>query len=97
MTAQTSIFALLDELRNTTASIYFVPDIFLFELIQANISNINGIPIIAICDTPFSGPYGMVKRLSDVLLSLFFLFIMSPVLLFIALGVKFACKRAGVI
>ena len=26
---------LLDELRDTTASIYFVPDIFVFDLIQA--------------------------------------------------------------
>ena len=38
LSAQPRILALLDELRDTTASIYFVPDIVSFDLIQANIS-----------------------------------------------------------
>ena len=50
---------LLDELRDTTASIYYVPDIFVFDLIQARTGAINGIPVVAMCETPF---YGYPRR-----------------------------------
>ncbi len=88
MTAQPRIQSLLEELHDTTASIYFIPDIFLFDLIQANISTIRGIPVIAICETPFTGINGLSKRLSDILISLMILLLVSPILLLIALGVK---------
>ena len=39
---------LLDELRDTTASIYFAPDIFVYDLIQARIDHINGVPVVAV-------------------------------------------------
>ncbi len=52
----------LDELRDTTASIYFVPDIFVMDLIQSRTAEISGIPIVAMCETPFQGTRGLVKR-----------------------------------
>ena len=57
---------LLDELRDTTASIYFVPDVFMFDLIQARVDRITGIPMVAICETPFYGFRKLVKRISDI-------------------------------
>jgi putative colanic acid biosynthesis UDP-glucose lipid carrier transferase len=53
---------LLDEFRDTTASIYFVPNIFAFDLVQARCDEINGMPILSVCDTPF---YGMTAAVSD--------------------------------
>jgi putative colanic acid biosysnthesis UDP-glucose lipid carrier transferase len=88
MTDQPRIMFLLDELRDTTVSIYFVPDVFLYDLIQANISAIQEIPIVAVCETPFAGVNGFVKRLSDVILSVLILILISPLLLLISLGVK---------
>lgn len=88
MSAQPRILALLDELRDTTASIYFVPDILSFNLIQANISTINGIPIVAVCESPFVGINSKIKRISDVALSLFILLLIAPLMLLIAIGVK---------
>ncbi|MDD5277465.1 MAG: undecaprenyl-phosphate glucose phosphotransferase [Methylovulum sp.] len=88
MSAQPRILALLDDLRDTTASIYFVPDIFLFDLIQANISSISGIPIVAVCQSPFVGANATIKRLSDVLLSLLILLLIFPLMLLIAIGIK---------
>lgn len=88
MTDQPRIMFLLDELRDTTVSIYFVPDVFLYDLIQANISAIQEIPIVAVCDTPFAGINGFVKRLSDVILSILILILISPVLLLVSLAVK---------
>lgn len=84
------VMNLLDDLRDTTASIYYVPDIFVFDLIQARSSELNGIPVVAMCETPFYGYRGLIKRLIDVAVSIVFLVCASPLLLLIALLVKFS-------
>lgn len=88
MSSHPRILKLLDDLKDTTASIYFVPDIFVTDLIQGRISDINGIPVVSVCDTPFTGMDGFIKRTADFLFSLFVLILISPVLLVIALGIK---------
>lgn len=88
MASQPRIIRLLDELRDTTASIYFVPDIFMFDLIQARIDRITGIPVVAICETPFFGFRGLIKRISDILIGTFILLLIWPVMLLVGLGVK---------
>jgi putative colanic acid biosynthesis UDP-glucose lipid carrier transferase len=82
------VMNLLDDLRDTTASIYFVPDIFVFDLIQARSSELDGIPVVAMCETPFYGYRGLTKRLIDIGISLTFLICALPLLLLIALLVK---------
>jgi putative colanic acid biosysnthesis UDP-glucose lipid carrier transferase len=82
------VLDLLDDLRDTTASIYYVPDIFVFDLIQARSSELNGIPVVAMCETPFYGYRGLTKRLIDIAVSLTFLVCALPLLLLIALAVK---------
>jgi putative colanic acid biosynthesis UDP-glucose lipid carrier transferase len=79
---------LLDDLRDTTASIYYVPDIFVFDLIQARSGEIHGIPVVAMCETPFYGYRGVTKRLTDVVLSLGILMLLMPLLAMIAIMVK---------
>ena len=86
--SQPRILKLLDELHDTTASIYFAPDIFLFDLIQARLDTIGGIPVVAVCETPFFGIDGWVKRVSDIFLASGMLIALSPLLLAIALAVK---------
>ncbi len=88
MTAQPRIRKLLDDLRDTTASIYFVPDIFLFDLIQARMDTIGGIPVLAVCETPFTGINGVVKRASDLVLASAILLLIAPVMLAIAVAIK---------
>jgi putative colanic acid biosynthesis UDP-glucose lipid carrier transferase len=46
---------LLDDLKDTTASIYFVPDIFVVDLIQSRSDEVSGIHVLALCETPFYG------------------------------------------
>lgn len=100
---QQRVLDLLDKLHDTTASIYFTPDIFVYELIQARMDNIGGTPLVALCETPFSGLNGIIKRLSDIIFSAVILLLISPILLIIALAVKltspgpvlFAQKRYG--
>jgi putative colanic acid biosysnthesis UDP-glucose lipid carrier transferase len=79
---------LVDELRDTTVSIYYLPDIFVFDLIQARTSEIMGIPVVSMCETPFHGVGGVTKRLMDVTLSLLLLVVLSPLLALIAMAVK---------
>jgi putative colanic acid biosynthesis UDP-glucose lipid carrier transferase len=88
MASQPRILKLLEDLRDTTASIYFVPDIFVSDLIQARVDSIGGLPVVAVCETPFYGFNGAVKRVSDVILSLLILVLICPLMLAIALGVK---------
>jgi len=88
MASQPRILRLLEELRDTTASIYFVPDIFVFDLIQARVDSIGGLPVVAVCETPFYGFNGVVKRLSDFIFATAILLLISPLMLAIALGVK---------
>jgi putative colanic acid biosynthesis UDP-glucose lipid carrier transferase len=82
------VMDLLDDLRDTTASIYYVPDIFVFDLIQARSGEIHGIPVVAMCETPFYGYRGVAKRLTDVGFSLLILMLLLPLLVAIAILVK---------
>src|SRR5271167_2937708 len=82
------VMDLLDDLRDTTASIYYVPDIFVFDLIQSRSGEIHGIPVVAMCETPFYGYRGVAKRLTDVGFSLVILMLLLPMLVVIALLVK---------
>jgi putative colanic acid biosysnthesis UDP-glucose lipid carrier transferase len=82
------VMNLLDDLRDTTASIYYVPDIFVFDLIQARSGEIQGIPVVAMCETPFYGYRGVAKRLTDVGLSILILLLLAPLLVAIAVLVK---------
>ncbi len=90
MATQPRILKVLDDLRDTTASIYFVPDIFVTDLIQGRMDYVGGMPAVAVCDTPFTGFNGLVKRGADVLLAAIILVLISPVLVATALGVKFS-------
>jgi len=82
------VMDLMDALHDTTASIYYLPDILVFDLIQARTTEIAGIPVISMCETPFHGGSWVTKRITDVALSLIGLIVMSPMLLAIALAIK---------
>jgi putative colanic acid biosynthesis UDP-glucose lipid carrier transferase len=88
MASQPRILSLLDALRDTTASIYFAPDIFVTDLIQGRIDQVGGMPVVAVCESPFTGVNGLLKRGSDILLALLILVLIAPLLLVIALGIK---------
>jgi len=81
---------LLRELRDTTASVYIVPNIFAFDLVQARCVEINGMPAFSICDSPMQGMSGFWKRVLDVVFALIALVFASPVLLAVALAIKYS-------
>jgi putative colanic acid biosynthesis UDP-glucose lipid carrier transferase len=79
---------MIRELRDTTASIYFVPDVFAFDLIQGRLVEINGMPAISVCDTPFHGMDAVMKRVTDIVLAGVGLLLLAPLMILIALAVK---------
>jgi putative colanic acid biosysnthesis UDP-glucose lipid carrier transferase len=85
---QKRVLNLVDSLRDTTASIYYVPNVFLFDLIQARLDDIDGVPVVAMCETPFYGMQAFIKRLSDITMASLVLLLISPLMLIIAIGVK---------
>jgi putative colanic acid biosynthesis UDP-glucose lipid carrier transferase len=88
ISAQPRIRKLIDELQDTTASVYFLPDVYIFDLMQARFDNVGGMPVIAIRESPFMGLNSTVKRASDIVLSSIILLLLTPLLLVIALAVK---------
>lgn len=84
----TRVLDLLDALRDTTASIYYVPDLFMFDLIQSRTGDIHGIPVVAMCETPFDGYRGVAKRLFDMIVAATSLLLLSPLMIVIAVLVK---------
>jgi putative colanic acid biosynthesis UDP-glucose lipid carrier transferase len=92
----TRVMALLDELRDTTASLYFVPDIFMYDLIQARTGDIWGVPVVAMCETPFYGYRGVVKRITDLSLTLLALVPALPIMTVLALLIKVSSRGPAI-
>jgi putative colanic acid biosysnthesis UDP-glucose lipid carrier transferase len=88
MTRDPRIVRMLDELRDTTASVYFVPSTLPFEMIQARVDRIGGVPVIAVCETPFYGINGVLKRAADLLITGLVLLAIWPLMAAIAVGIK---------
>ena len=88
LTSQPRIKTLLESLQETTASLFFVPDVFGISIIQGRLQDVNGVPVVGILETPFTGTNAMVKRISDIVLASIILVLISPLLLLLAIGVK---------
>jgi putative colanic acid biosysnthesis UDP-glucose lipid carrier transferase len=88
LSSQPRIALLLEQLQGTTASLYFVPDVFGISIIQGRLHEMNGVPVVGLCETPFTGINGLLKRGSDLVLASAILVLIAPVLLAIAVGVK---------
>ncbi len=88
LTSQPRITALLEAVQSTTASIFFVPDVSGIGIIQGRLREVNGVPVVGICETPFTGINGLVKRVSDVVLASLIIVLVAPVMLALAIGVK---------
>jgi putative colanic acid biosynthesis UDP-glucose lipid carrier transferase len=82
------VHELIKELRDTTASIYFVPNIFAFDLLQARSVDINGMPVLSICDSPFHGVSACWKRAFDLCLAVVVLLLAWPALLLLGLAIR---------
>lgn len=83
---------IVEELNDTTASVYFVPDVISLDPIQSRVDTIAGIPVIALCESPFHGFNAFIKRAGDIVGSLLCLALVAPLWAAIAIGIKLDSK-----
>ncbi len=66
MRAEDRIRSVLKMLSDTTASVYLVPDFFVYELLHSRWTNIDGLPVVSVFEHPFYGIDGLSKRILDL-------------------------------
>ena len=79
---------ILDEFGDTTASLYYVPDFFVFSLLKAQLGEVEGVPVLQVAETPFYGVDGLLKQVFDFFFSIAALIGLIPVFFFVGLAVK---------
>ena len=79
---------LLEQLRNTTAQVCFVPDIYGFQLLNHSMTEVAGLPVINLTESPMAGANQMAKAVEDFVLAALIVLAISPLLLLLAAGVK---------
>jgi putative colanic acid biosynthesis UDP-glucose lipid carrier transferase len=88
MRAEDRIREVLVKLADTTASVYIVPDFFVFELLHARWTNINGLPAVSVFENPLYGVDGLLKRTADLVIGSLLLAAAAIPMLVIGLLVK---------
>ena len=86
--AEARVKTILHELRNHTITTRFVLNIFSIDLLNHSITDIAGFPVLNIRSTPMVGINRLVKAIEDRVIAAVILFIISPLLIIIAVGVK---------
>jgi putative colanic acid biosysnthesis UDP-glucose lipid carrier transferase len=88
MSSQARTAELLARLKDTTASIYFIPDVSLFGPFKPHVEMLAGTPVVRVCETPFLGACGLVKRAEDLVLGTLALLVSMPLMLLVGAAVK---------
>jgi putative colanic acid biosynthesis UDP-glucose lipid carrier transferase len=90
--AEARIRGILNMLREHPVEIRFVPDIYSFHLLNHSLTDVAGLPVISLTETPMSGINRVIKAIEDYLLASVFLVLASPFMLLIALGIKLTSR-----
>src|SRR5437868_8192216 len=86
--ASDRVTRLLHDLVLLNVKVRFVPDIFGFQLLNHSFTEICGLPVVNISESPFSGLKGALKWIEDKLLALIILTFTWPLIILIALAIK---------
>ena len=91
--AEKRIKELLNSLADSSITVKFIPDFFTFDLLHSRLTDIGGIPIISVYDSPLNSTFNsLMKRMEDIVISLIIICLISPLLLFIAAGIKLTSR-----
>ncbi len=88
MRAEDRIRFLLDQLSDSTVSVYIVPDFFVFELLHSRWTHMGGLPAVSVFENPLYGVDGIVKRIADLVIAIVALIAGAVPMMLIALAVK---------
>jgi len=79
----------IKNLEHSAANIKYAPDLFTLRLINHGSSEVFGIEMLNLNSSPFLGEALILKNLEDFVLSSLILIAISPLMLLLAIGVKF--------
>ena len=92
MRAENRIRSIIAELSDTTVSVYIVPDLFVFQMLNSRWTDIQGLPVVSVFENPLFGVDGFLKRILDLSVSMMALMIACIPMLMIAVAVKLTSK-----
>lgn len=93
MREELRIQALLRRLADTTASVYVVPDLFVFDLLHSRWWMVQGLPVVSVYETPFKSAEGLAKRMADIVFSSLVIAVVALPMLIIASVIR--CSSPG--
>ncbi len=79
---------LMNQLYDSTAAIYLIPESPILGESVADSANIAGVPVLALHETQMIGLSRTLKRATDLLLGLIVLILVAPIMLLVALAVR---------
>lgn len=79
---------IMSELQGGESAIYLIPNLFAFDLLHSELQSVSGIPTIAVGRALQGQLGGLLKRSTDLALSIAALALLSPVLLACAMAIK---------
>jgi putative colanic acid biosynthesis UDP-glucose lipid carrier transferase len=80
--------AALNQLRDTTASVYFLPDVPQAARGQVRVVEMAGTPLLSYVDTPHCGLQGAAKRATDLIIGGILLLFLWPLFIVLAILVR---------
>jgi putative colanic acid biosynthesis UDP-glucose lipid carrier transferase len=86
--AEARIREILTMLREHPVEVRFVPDIYSFHLLNHSVTEVAGLPVISLTETPMSGINRVVKAIEDYVLASALFLLAAPFMAIIAIGVK---------
>ena len=92
MSAEERIRRIISQFSDSTASVYIVPDLFVFQLMHSRWTEIHGVPVVSVFENPFYGVDGALKRAVDIAIASVGLVVCSIPMLIIAMLVKLTSK-----
>ena len=88
LSAHERLKKILDDIGDEMVSIMLIPDLIELATLRGGIGDFEGMPIISLRDTPLYGWSLVIKRFTDVVLSITILLAVSPLMLVVSILVK---------
>ena len=88
LNAHEKLKSILDNIADEMVSIMIIPDLFEFISLRGGVGEFEGIPIISLRDSPLYGWNRVIKRSTDILLSLLIVLVTSPLMFVLSILIK---------
>jgi len=92
MRAEKRIRQLIHDLSDTTASVYVVPDLFIYQMLSSRWTDVQGIPLVSVFENPFYGVDGVMKRMADIVIASLALLVAAIPMALVAIAVKLTSR-----